>query len=202
MSTGQRLPFDQALKLAGQLVEELRPVVKRVKVAGSLRRRRPDVGDIELVVEPELYATDLFGGVGPDLNQIRYIARSWGALRRNGDRQIQVAGVKGLDGFTVELYLVHPPAQWGSILAIRTGPADLGRIAMGRLLGLGYKHQEGFVLRTSDRRLMPTPEEEDFFRFAQLECRPPAQREAYARELLEEIEKAREKRSGSQVHTS
>lgn len=196
MSSGNRLPFGQALELARQLVEELRPAVRRVKVAGSLRRRRPDVGDIELVVEPETYAVDLFGGVGPDLNEVRYIARSWGVLRLNGDRQIQVVGVKGIEGFKAELYLVHPPAQWGSILAIRTGPPDLGRIAMGRMLALGYKHQEGFVLRTADRRVMPTPEEEDFFRYAQLECRPASQREAYAEQLLEEIRAAKARRIG------
>lgn len=197
MSSGpRRLPFREAYDLAKQLVDELSPAVRRVKVAGSLRRRQETVGDLELVVEPELYAVDLFGGLGPDLNEVRYIARSWGPISKGGDRQIQVTDAKGIDGLKVELYLVHPPAQWGSILAIRTGPADLGRIAMGRMLALGYKHQEGFVIRTGDRRVIPTPEEEDFFHFAQLECRPPAQREAYAEQLLEEIRTAKARKSG------
>lgn len=195
MSTGVRLAFDDALELAGALVDELRPAVKRLKVAGSLRRRRPDVGDIEIVAEPHLYAADLFGRLEPDLTEVRYIARSWGPLLKNGDRMIQVGDVHGRIGFKCELYLVHPPAQWGSILAIRTGPADLGQIAMGRMLAFGYKHRQGLVFRIADRHVMPTPTEEEFFRYADLPLVPPARRDELAARVLAEIQAAKAKRA-------
>ncbi len=188
------MPWNQAYRLAGQLVEELRPVVRRLKVAGSLRRRRPDVGDIEIVVEPEMYAADLFQRMAPDVNRILFTARTWGRVEKSGERQIKVADVKGVVGFSCELYLVHPPAQWGSILAIRTGPWELGKIAMGRMIARGLKHKNGFVHDSTSRAVLPTPTEADFFAAAGLEMVPPAQRDAQAAALLAELEAQQQQR--------
>ena len=49
MSTGTRLPREHAAPVADTLAALLTPHARRVMVAGSLRRGRPDVADVEIV---------------------------------------------------------------------------------------------------------------------------------------------------------
>lgn len=50
---GRRVPADKAREVAESLVWELAPVCSRIEIAGSLRRRRPSVGDVELLCIPK-----------------------------------------------------------------------------------------------------------------------------------------------------
>jgi DNA polymerase/3'-5' exonuclease PolX len=52
MSTGAKIPYATALAAAQSLEAALEPYCARTLIAGSLRRRRPAVGDLELVVMP------------------------------------------------------------------------------------------------------------------------------------------------------
>lgn len=57
---GKRIPRAEALRIANALVAEIKPHVQRYEVTGSLRRQKPDVGDIDIVVLSDLPAhTDL-----------------------------------------------------------------------------------------------------------------------------------------------
>ena len=49
-----RWPLRQAAALARSLVTFLEPYCDRIEVAGSVRRQKADVGDIELVLVPKL----------------------------------------------------------------------------------------------------------------------------------------------------
>lgn len=175
MSTGTKLPWAEAAEIAKRLSADLASVVVRVKVVGSVRRRKPEVGDIELLVEPKTMP-DLLGGTEPDIDSIRMTVRSWGRIVKGGARYIQVAAYAGVQ---VDIFLCHPPAQWGSLLAIRTGPGDLGRHAVTRMIERGYRHEEGHVVDRAGN-VIPTPEEGDFFRLAGLPCLPPRFRDTPA----------------------
>src|SRR5690348_11104894 len=64
MSTGTRIPLRQAEQSAERLIERIRDCCERIEVAGSIRRRLPTVGDIELVAVPKIDrqpVIDLFG---------------------------------------------------------------------------------------------------------------------------------------------
>lgn len=52
MSSGAKVDWAVALEVARKVIAELELVCERVKVAGSLRRRKPAVGDIEIVALP------------------------------------------------------------------------------------------------------------------------------------------------------
>lgn len=49
-----RMPLGKAEAVADQIVAALRPFCDRIEVAGSIRRQRPDVGDIDLVILPKI----------------------------------------------------------------------------------------------------------------------------------------------------
>lgn len=48
MSNNTKLPIKDILPIAQTLVERLRPFCQRIEIAGSLRRKRPMIGDIEI----------------------------------------------------------------------------------------------------------------------------------------------------------
>lgn len=190
MSAGTRRPWAEAAAIARPLAEQLIPLCEpgRVKLAGSLRRKRSEVGDIEIVAHPRMITPPAAAQEGlfspepvaeplvPDLDGVRAVVRDWGTLLKCGDRFIQAV----LDDKTVvDVFLVHPPAQWGSILAIRTGPAELGELAVTRMRDAGLRHVSGHV-EDSTGRVIPTPDEETFFRLAGLPCLPPEERDTTA----------------------
>lgn len=183
MSLGTTVPFDEAVVIAQRIAELLRPHVRRIKAAGSLRRRRAHVHDLEFVIEPQMHA-DLFGGETPVLEPIRRIAGELGEVLKNGDRYIQVDLVLDRPQFLpkvdlrLDLYLCHPPAEWGSTLAIRTGPAQLGHFAMMQLNRWGFSHRDGGIYSSRTGEKIEVPDEETFFRLAHLPCLPPTKRDA------------------------
>lgn len=178
MSTGEPMAFEHAYKAANEIHTRLSPACARLKAAGSLRRRRPFIRDLEMVCEP-LTVTDLLGAESLDVQSIRQACAMIGDIEKGGEKYIKVCNVLGIEGLALDLFIVTPPAQWGSILAIRTGPAELGKFAVSRMPDFGLYHRDGRIV---DRvgKLHPTPTEEDFFAAARLPCLPPAQRDSRA----------------------
>jgi DNA polymerase/3'-5' exonuclease PolX len=188
MSIGRPVRLARALEIAQQISELLAPVVARSKVAGSVRRQRPVVSDLEFVIEPRRLPGDLFGNEGPnDIASIRALAESWGRIKRGGERLIGVQNA--LDtGLDVELYLVHPPARWAVILAIRTGPAELGQWAVTRMRKYGRRCEGGRILDMRTGEELPCETEEAFFEYAKLQFLPPRFRDsAGARAPMEHV---------------
>lgn len=173
-----------ALELGRRAAELIAPTVIRCKAAGSLRRRRERLGDIEFVVEP-LFEQDLFDPImsKPALEDLKRTLRGMGRWRKGGDRYMQITDLFGVEGLRLEVFAVHPPAQWGSILAIRTGPKELGEYCVTVMKGNGLRHVDGHI-ENRKGEVVPTPTEEDFFAAAGVDCVPPAQRDQLAEQLL------------------
>ena len=54
MSEKQKYPRSDALKVAKELCDRLTPFCERIIVAGSLRRRKLEVGDVEILFIPKI----------------------------------------------------------------------------------------------------------------------------------------------------
>jgi len=167
----------QARDLALVWSDELQPYCARLAIAGSIRRGKSEVHDIEIVCVPNMVPEQigLFTGVDfPDEPAPKISAmnaalemneRGWEFnLLKNGDRLKQMALPQGIN---LELYVVLPPAQFGCIYAIRTGPAEYSHwLVSPKRYGGGMP----FHLRQRDGSLwngatqIETPEEEDYFR--------------------------------------
>lgn len=164
---------DFARSQALDILERLSPYVARAEIAGSLRRGEELVKDIEIVALPNKIADGLWGVERPATQEIQELAPTLGQVRKMGDRFIQLDPGEGRP--TLDLFLVTPPAEWGTILAIRTGPADFSRRAVTRIKHRGWTVTNGQVLQENGEPY-PTPKESDFFRAAQMDHLPPSER--------------------------
>ena len=71
MSKHRRHPLAAAEAVAHELRGLLAPFCARIEVAGSIRRRRSTVGDIELLAIPRMDAQrDMFGGEAGETDQL------------------------------------------------------------------------------------------------------------------------------------
>jgi len=186
-----KVPLADA-KLAATKVEDLLGAVcKRIAIAGSIRRGRQFVKDIEIVAEPLLLPPEgqLFDV--PDEEKVSALDRHVRGLvarpssgltfdekcKRNGSKYKRLVWQNGL---TVDLFIVLPPASWGAILAIRTGPADFSSLLVsdrphGAMPGC-LSQQQGALHTTSGP--LDTPEESDYFAALGVPTWPPAERTA------------------------
>lgn len=169
------MEYAKALAIASEIVEWLEPECERVAIAGSVRRRRVDVHDIEICVALKP-VKDLFGNnamVDIDMGSL-------GAMLKNGPRYKQVALHSGIN---LDLFIVQEPAQWGVIFALRTGPAALSKLLVtprkaGGLLPSFARVRDGGVY--AGGKLVHMPEEELFFDFCGLPLVEPESRDAFS----------------------
>jgi DNA polymerase/3'-5' exonuclease PolX len=174
MSAGGLRWYEGVLTVARELKAELEPVSERVQIVGSLRRCLPYVRDIELLVEPRTLSDGLFGESQPDLESARRVVAQWGEIVKGGDRYIQVANVKGTD-LKCDVFLVHPPANWWCLLAIRTGPQNVSQLAVMKLPKAGLFHRDGRIVDAAGNE-HPVDSEEAFFAAAGMPYLEPEKR--------------------------
>jgi len=70
MKNINRMKLEEAQVIAEKTKALLAPYCERIEIAGSIRRKKPDVGDIELVAIPKPYNIGLFeSGIATEVNQ-------------------------------------------------------------------------------------------------------------------------------------
>ncbi len=180
--------YEQAYKLARDLADDLAPACERIEIAGGLRRRKPDVHDLELVAIPKrltMPVVNLLGTDQVDYNPLDdYLADlvELGRLEKatkNGPRFKQFRVLPS--GIFLDLFIVLPPAQWGVIKTIRTGPAHYShwlvtRKDRGGALPNYLRVKDGAIWPLYDDLVIETPTEESFFEVLSIPMPDPVDR--------------------------
>jgi len=149
-----RLLIHDADALIADLVARLRDVrgVHRIEVAGSLRRRRPTIGDLDLLAavdDPQALIAALDGL--PEVEKV---------LSAGTDKSSIVLR----DGPQVDL-MVCPPAAWGTHLLHFTGNRDHNIALRGMALDRGWSLSEkGFKVIETGELLLAADEAEAYER--------------------------------------
>jgi DNA polymerase/3'-5' exonuclease PolX len=127
----------QALAIAENIKSQLAPHCARIEIAGSIRRKKLEVKDIELVLIPKPYETGLFAsGIASVINQWEKVK---GELPCKYTQRILPEGIK------VDIFIAEP-GNWGLIFAIRTGSADYShKVLANAWAARGYKSVEGYL---------------------------------------------------------
>lgn len=133
------MKYRDALFLSMWFLDQLSPTCERSAIAGGTRREKADVHDLELMVQPKMeYVKPVFGKHYKKLTPLdEKLAElnEEGALfpKMGGDkykkfsigRWADFGMEEPINPFMLDLFIVTPPAQWGIILAIRTGPGSV-----------------------------------------------------------------------------
>lgn len=151
------------------LVSFLVRYCERVEVAGSVRRGKSEVGDVELVLVPKM--TGKVNLAWKFLDKLSAVGVLFEPSKAGPKYRCYPASNTRPQ---IDLFAVTPPAQWGAILAIRTGPAEYSKGLVTALLRHGMRCQDGAVREAG--KIVPTPEELDFFRVCGVPWTEPAQR--------------------------
>ena len=170
-TTTTRLPLATADSVAAQVLVLLKPHCERIDIAGSVRRRRPTIGDLEIVCIPKAYdASPLFcSGIATVVNQWEKVK---GELPcRYTQRILPWHGMK------LDLFMPHPDG-YGLQLAIRTGSADwCKQVLAPAWIRAGFTSKDGLLRRSRDGAICPTPTEEALFRMIGIPWVDPTARE-------------------------
>ena len=168
-SSTDRIPLAQAEAIAVGVMEQLDPHCEVISLAGSIRRQRPTIGDIEIVCVPKPYdASPLFAsGIATVVNQWEKVR---GELPCKYTQRILPEGIK-LDLFMVEA------DGYGLQRAIRTGSAEWSHQVLARGWVRGGFHSEGGLLRRADGSVVPVRTEPELFRLIGLAWADPRDRE-------------------------
>ena len=165
-SSGDRVLVSVALDLAEEILAELQqhPAVQRADVAGSLRRMRETIGDIDLLVASERPSEvmDAFTG-------LPYADR----VQARGETKSAIMTTKGLQ---VDLRVVEPKV-FGAALQYFTGSKAHNVHIREMAVRKGFKLSEYGLFRAKSGRLVVAETEEEVYDRLGLPWIPPTLRE-------------------------
>lgn len=164
---GGRIPLGVALDIAEDLVGQIAalPQVSRVDYAGSLRRMRDTVGDIDLLVAADQDPASVMDHFCTMPSVDRVLA--------HGATKSSVVTTKGIQ---VDLRVV-PAAVWGAALQYFTGSKAHNIRIRELAVRAGLKLSEYGLFRVDDNQLLASADERDIYAKLGLPWIPPTLRE-------------------------
>ena len=167
-----KIPIADAIVIYNEIVDHLFPSVRRDSPVGSLRRGEPLIGDIDIQIEV----------LPDDVPRVRASLEEIGTWVRGGERSMIIDyGLPGAQ-IRVEVSLVYPPRNWWSMLAIRTGPAEMEQWMRRQLARDGFTGKVGEIDVVCEESFFENhlgvgyvkPSERSTFLYALLEFEPEA----------------------------
>jgi len=161
------MALEYAEEQARNLASVLSPFAARLEIAGSIRRAVHEVKDIEIVMirNPK------------KMLDLAALLDSPGWIRvkgRPGGKYMQFKRTPH-SSMALDLFFVSPE-NWGSCLAIRTGPAGFSHMLALTWVKMGYASQDFKLIHERTGESHNFSEEKDFFRFLKIPYLPPEKR--------------------------
>ncbi|MDO8622676.1 MAG: hypothetical protein Q7R52_00345 [archaeon] len=134
----------QVISLANKLAKELKPFSERIEIAGSIRRKKPNPRDIDIIIIPK------------DKNNLVNFMKTKGKFIQGGEKKSRwkIGGVK------TELYYTNPESWGATLLAYSSKKgAGIGLRIVARLKGFKL-NQYGLFSRKTGKRIAGKTEQE------------------------------------------
>lgn len=157
------MKYEEIKPIADKYVCLMRPFCKRIEIAGSVRRKKPECKDIEICIIP--YNASII----PLQNTVNKWKKVKGEVTGKYTQRILPEGVK------LDLFICNED-NWGLNFAIRTGSAEFShKILARKWCQMGYKSVGAILMK--DNKSFPLKEEQDVFKFLGLDWVEPENRE-------------------------
>jgi DNA polymerase/3'-5' exonuclease PolX len=169
-------PLEEALPIAERVKDQLAPFCKRIEIAGSIRRRKEIVGDIEVVAIPKIIVQGSF---------FKDVPAKYEPIKGFVEVVNQWERIKGLatgkytqrllsEGIKLDLFMATQK-NWGLQFAIRTGSAKFSHeILAWNWVKQGYYAKNGLLYK--DGTEYSFYEEIELFRFLKIPWVDPEKR--------------------------
>lgn len=127
------MKYPEALKIAEKYARQLLEYCDRVAIAGSIRRKKPQVKDIEIVAIP-------WGSKAFEIK--KWLAQF---QKIKGEFPCKYTQRVLSEGINLDLFFATED-NWGLIYAIRTGPAEFShKVLASGWAKKGYKSKDGIL---------------------------------------------------------
>jgi len=186
--------YGKALPIAEKFKDAISPYCDRVEIAGSVRRHRADVGDIEIVCIPKFETYEVSDGLFTKLKTTYNrgfikIVDSMNILKGDAENGKYMMRYSGRAEIKFDIF-VACKENWGYQFAIRTGSAKFSHLVLA--LGWskkGFRGHEGFLysrddyekidgklVLMKDAKIVPLYEEIDLFNLIGMDFVEPENR--------------------------
>jgi len=130
----RKFTYQEAKTIAERVKSMLAPHCIKIEIAGSIRRKKAMVGDIEIVAIPKPYHVGLFKKGLPE------VVDQWPKVR--GELPCRYTQRTLPEGIKLDLFMCEAD-NWGYIYAIRTGSAEYSKKMAENWVKRGYKGING-----------------------------------------------------------
>lgn len=177
-----KIDLTEAQTIAGKVLEHIMPALTRGEIAGSIRRQKPVVGDIEIAA------------ISEDRELLMRLLSETGQMIKPGvpgvvpwtpRLEAKYLRLRLPEGMNLDLFMATPQ-NWGGLFLMRTGSGagPDGNTFNGFTPGIfgRWKKVSGGGRMTDCMPTMPTgeqlwlPEEQDFFDLLEMDFVPPVER--------------------------
>jgi len=181
MSDVVRMPYRDALNIALKYWKEFIPLCEKVKVAGSLRRGKPEVKDIEIVClpkkiwlpDPEL--TTLFESVLKQYPTPEFVTYVDTMKRTKGNAYGKYTQIVLPENIKLDLFIANEN-NFGLTMLLRTGSDKYNIRIMEELHMRGFECEGGYLYYKNSDIMIPVAEEEDFYKVTGIKYTKPTER--------------------------
>jgi DNA polymerase (family X) len=163
----------KAQKIAEKVIAELRPFCDQIAIAGSIRRQRETVGDIDIVVLPKVDQVHAFRARCQQSTTVVKDGEQEMVLMMKNEVQLDIwIAHRGTKDFFNPM-----PGNFGSLLLCRTGSVthNIYLVSQAKALGLRWNPHHGVF--DGHGRCLAAETEEAVFRALKLDFVPPERRE-------------------------
>lgn len=156
------MKLEQAKQIADKYVNILKPYCQRIAIAGSIRRKKEEVKDIEIVCIPD---SKNYYSFAHEVNKLRKV---------KGEPTGKYTQRRLLEGIILDLFMTRRD-NWGLIFSIRTGSASFShKVLATTWVKNGFKSVNGML--TKNGKEYPLYEEKELFDLLGLEYIEPEKR--------------------------
>jgi len=160
------MKLEEAEKYAAQVTNAISSLCEEMLVVGSIRRRRPEVNDIDLVVIPGPWYWNSIPSYLKTQLKLQFVEGGPDLLRMTFPKPINLQ---------VDIYRATPKT-WGVLTLIRTGSTDhnIKLCSWAKSMGLMLSAKDGVI---REGRVIASKTEEEIFKALCLDYVAPEKRE-------------------------
>lgn len=171
------MTLQEAKTKAQYVVNLLEPLCLKIEICGSIRRKQPEVHDIDIVCIPiRDHIKDMFGNIIGTQASPEFI-RAVNSMKKLKGEPSGRYTQRELDGVKVEISM-GTPANFGCLQLIRTGNAEFSHLIMKRVLQCGLEQRDGYLY--NEDKVIPIDDERKYFSTLNLPYVEPEHRNADA----------------------